>query len=63
MSLLWFEIVNLLDDDPDWSELDDGRIEKAYRKIEKPSRKPFVEKYNWLKPPEDWNKPEAIDGI
>ena len=96
MSTLFFDIMNSIYDDPDWSELETGeidppdeddyseesgpdscldefngiidsgnannipfKVELAYRQVEKPSKKPFKETYNWLKPPEDWKKSEA----
>ena len=58
MSTLWFDIMNTIDDDPDWSyrpeDFEPPKVERAYRKLERTiSEKPKrFEDYSWLKPPE-----------
>ena len=68
MSSLWFDIMNLITDDPDWSDtelysddlseednyFEDQKFERAYRQLEntKSGVSNQQKKYKWLKPPE-----------
>ena len=70
MSTLFFDVMNIFDDDPDWStspmawdddELADGEddnLADLYERklgIGKKSKRE-VEDYSWLKPPENWKE-------
>jgi len=72
MSTLWFEVMSRFEDNPDWSKKSfdsSDELQDMYERRlgigqkSKARSKHQADDYSWLKPPEDWKKPEAIDGI
>ena len=62
MTTLFFDLANIVDDNPDWSDEDglNDRLQKKYTRLDKyTSLDSKTNKFEWLRPPEDWKKSEA----
>ena len=68
MSTLFFDVINSISNEPDWSGDDDDElslsIQKEYSSWENYHDSDLPpDDFKWLKPPEDWKKSEALNGI